>query len=57
MDLNDWRSLVTVISFASFLGILAWAWSRKQQQGFNDAAQLPFMGEDAGQSHIGGTHE
>ncbi|BDI05096.1 cbb3-type cytochrome oxidase subunit 3 [Sphaerotilus microaerophilus] len=57
MDLNDWRSLVTVISFASFLGILAWAWSRKQQQGFNDAAQLPFMGEDAGQSNIGGTNE
>jgi cytochrome c oxidase cbb3-type subunit IV len=57
MDLNDLRSLVTVILFASFLGIVVWAYARKNQQSFNDAAQLPFTGEQAGQSNIGGTNE
>lgn len=57
MDLNDWRSLITVILFFLFLGIVAWAYARKNQQGFNDAAQLPFEGEVAGQSNFGGTRE
>ena len=43
MDLNDIRSVVTVISLAIFVGICAWAWSRRNQADFEAAAQLPFQ--------------
>jgi cytochrome c oxidase cbb3-type subunit 4 len=45
MDLNDIRSGVTVFSFLMFLGIVAWAWSRKRNEAFEAAAQLPFQEE------------
>ncbi|MEY2682868.1 MAG: hypothetical protein RJA09_12 [Pseudomonadota bacterium] len=45
MDINDIRSLVTVISLVTFLGIVAWAWSRSNRARFEEAAQLPFQGE------------
>jgi cytochrome c oxidase cbb3-type subunit 4 len=45
MDLNDLRSLVTVISFAVFLGVVAWSWSARRRQSFEAAAQLPFAEE------------
>jgi cytochrome c oxidase cbb3-type subunit 4 len=31
-----------VVSFITFIGILAWAWSRKNRQAFDEAAHLPF---------------
>ncbi|ODU09224.1 MAG: cytochrome oxidase [Rubrivivax sp. SCN 71-131] len=43
MDVNDARSLVTVLSLLVFLGIVAWAWSARRRRGFEEAAQLPFM--------------
>ena len=45
MDINDLRSAVTVISLLTFLGIVAWAWSRRNQARFEDAAMLPFEDE------------
>jgi len=42
MDLNDLRSITTVISLLTFVGIVAWAWSKRNQSGFDEAAQLPF---------------
>lgn len=45
MDINDIRSLVTVISLVTFLGIVAWAWSRSNRARFEEAAQLPFQDE------------
>ena len=45
MDINDLRSAITVLSLAVFLGIVAWAWSRRRQESFDDAARLPFMDE------------
>ncbi|MFO1221000.1 MAG: cbb3-type cytochrome c oxidase subunit 3 [Burkholderiaceae bacterium] len=50
MDINDLRSLVTVISFIVFLGILAWTWSARRRAGFEAAAQLPFT-EEARDGH------
>ena len=41
MDINDLRSIVTVLSLVCFLGIVAWAWSRKNQADFDEAARLP----------------
>lgn len=42
MDLNDLRSVMTVVSLLTFVGIVAWAWSRRNQSAFDEAAQLPF---------------
>ena len=45
MDINDLRSIVTVISLLTFLGIVAWAWSRRNRDRFEEAARLPFQDE------------
>lgn len=42
MDINDARSLMTVLAFVSFLGIVFWAYSSRNKQRFEAAAQLPF---------------
>jgi cytochrome c oxidase cbb3-type subunit 4 len=41
-DVNTRRSLVTVISFLTFIGIIVWAYSRKNSADFDKAANLPF---------------
>jgi cytochrome c oxidase cbb3-type subunit IV len=65
-DLNTLRSLVTVLSFAGFLAIVAWAYSRRNLSSFDEAANLPFQDESpelptrgrrAPQASLGGTHE
>jgi cytochrome c oxidase cbb3-type subunit IV len=45
MDVNDLRSIVTVVSLVVFLGIVAWAWSKRNKASFDEAAQLPFKDE------------
>lgn len=46
MDINDFRSLTTVLGLLCFLGIAAWAYSRKSKKGFDEAANLPFADDD-----------
>ena len=36
------HSIMTVIAFITFLGIVFWAWSRKREPGFDAAANAPF---------------
>ena len=45
MDINDLRAIVTVVSLITFLGIVGWAWSRRNLQRFDEAARLPFQDE------------
>jgi cytochrome c oxidase cbb3-type subunit IV len=45
MDLNDIRSAVMVFSFAVFLGILRFTWSRRRRDEYGVAEQLPFLEE------------
>jgi cytochrome c oxidase cbb3-type subunit IV len=45
MDINDMRSVVTVVSLLTFVGIVAWAWSKRNKSSFDEAAQLPFRDE------------
>jgi cytochrome c oxidase cbb3-type subunit 4 len=45
MDINDMRSAMTVISLLTFVGIVAWAWSKRNKSGFEEAAELPFRDE------------
>ena len=42
MDVNTLRSVATVASFVTFIGIVWWAWSRRRASDFADAANLPF---------------
>ena len=42
MDINDVRSVVTVLAFAAFIGIVLWAYSGRSKAGFDEAARLPF---------------
>ncbi|MEZ5625980.1 MAG: cbb3-type cytochrome c oxidase subunit 3 [Rhodocyclaceae bacterium] len=46
MELNDMRSILTVLGFVCFLGICLWAYSKSAKQGFDEAAQLPFTDDD-----------
>lgn len=41
-DVNTLRSLATVLSFVTFVGIVVWALSRKNSAEFEQAARLPF---------------
>lgn len=42
MDINDMRSAMTVVSLLTFIGIVVWAWSKRNKSSFDEAAQLPF---------------
>jgi cytochrome c oxidase cbb3-type subunit 4 len=42
MDINTWRSVITVLAFVAFIGIVWYAYRRRSQKGFEAAAQLPF---------------
>ena len=45
MDINDLRSIVTTVSLLVFIGIVVWAWSKRNKADFDEAAQLPFKDE------------
>ena len=47
MDLNDIRSLVTLLSFCLFLGLMAWTYWPARQRDHEAASLLPFAGEAA----------
>ena len=42
MDINDFRILITVLSFVVFAAIVYWALSSRQRVAFEEAANLPF---------------
>jgi cytochrome c oxidase cbb3-type subunit 4 len=46
MDINDLRSIATVLAFVAFVGIVLWAYSDRSKAGFDQAARLPFDEED-----------
>jgi cytochrome c oxidase cbb3-type subunit 4 len=48
MDTNDLRSIFTVVTFVTFIGIVWWAYSGKRSQDFDEAAQLPFTEDEPG---------
>lgn len=43
MDYAIFGSVLTVVAFVTFLGIVSWAYSRKRQVDFEAAAKLPFV--------------
>jgi cytochrome c oxidase cbb3-type subunit IV len=46
LDINFWRSVVTLISLVLFLGLMVWTWNRRRVAAFDEAAQLPFLDAD-----------
>jgi cytochrome c oxidase cbb3-type subunit IV len=42
MDIGLLRSAVTVLSLCVFVGIMVWAFSRRNKAHFEEAAKLPF---------------
>ena len=46
MDLTTLRSIVTVVAFLTFLGIVFWAYSGARKNRFDAAARLPFEEDD-----------
>ncbi|EXI78124.1 MAG: Cbb3-type cytochrome oxidase, subunit 3 [Candidatus Accumulibacter sp. BA-94] len=54
MDINDLRSIVTVVSLLTFLGIVWWAYGAKgNKKRFEEAAMLPFTDEEADRAELG----
>ncbi len=49
MSVNDLRIAVTLLSFIAFIGVVAWAWSRRNLRRFDEAAHLPFAGDEGGE--------
>ncbi len=45
MDINDIRSAVTLIGFVLFLLLVRWVWAARRREAFDEAAQLPFAGD------------
>ena len=46
MDINDMRSILTVLAFATFIGIVLWAYSGRRRAAFKEAANLPFTEDE-----------
>lgn len=41
MDINELRSLFTVLAFVAFMGIVWWAYSDRRKATYDEAAKLP----------------
>ena len=51
MDINEFRGLITAITFIAFIGVWIWAWSSRRKADFDASAQLP-LEEDNSMSSI-----
>jgi len=40
MDINDLRSLFTVLTFLTFVAIVCWAWSGRRREEFDEASRM-----------------
>ena len=43
---SDARSVITLLCMLTFLGIIAWAYSARRKNDFEEAAMLPFADDD-----------
>ncbi len=46
MDMTIFRSVVLLVLMIGFLGLWCWAWSRRRQSDFQEAAQLPLTDDE-----------
>lgn len=46
MDINVLRGIATLIVMLAFLGMVVWVYAYRSKSHFDEAANLPFDGED-----------
>jgi cytochrome c oxidase cbb3-type subunit 4 len=46
MDINDIRGIGTIFALIAFIGIVAWAYSSRHKDRFEDDGMIPFMDDD-----------
>ena len=46
MDINDIRSIVTVVSLVAFLALVVSTWARRRRPAHDEAARLPFVDDE-----------
>ncbi|SIN85961.1 CcoQ/FixQ family Cbb3-type cytochrome c oxidase assembly chaperone [Salinivibrio sp. ES.052] len=51
MDIGTFHSIWTVVIFVSFIGIVVWAYSKRQKKSFDEAANLIFADEEQEKSN------
>ena len=54
MDINDFRMVVTVATFVTFVGIVAWAYSGRRKQDYEKAARMALDDDQPGQHNWSG---
>ena len=45
MDVNTLRIIATLLCFATFIGLLVWAYSNRNRERFEEDAKIPFLQE------------
>lgn len=53
MDMSVMRSIVTVLTLITFLGIVAWAYSGKRKQAFDAAARMALEDDEPTENRSG----
>ncbi|MGD9386719.1 MAG: cbb3-type cytochrome c oxidase subunit 3 [Gammaproteobacteria bacterium] len=48
MSGDSWHIVWTLLLMAAFIGVVAWAWSRRRHTDFKEAAHLPLEEDDRG---------
>ncbi len=46
IDINQLRGFTTLTTMIAFLVVVVWAWSKRRQRSFDEAANLPFSEEE-----------
>ncbi|MBF8221781.1 cbb3-type cytochrome oxidase subunit 3 [Halomonas sp. 328] len=46
MDMGTFRGITTLLILIAFIGIVAWAYSKRRKKDFDEAANLPFADDD-----------
>ncbi len=46
IDINQLRGFTTLLTMIAFLAVVVWAWSKRRQRSFDEAANLPFSEEE-----------
>jgi len=54
MDYGTFQGVYTLILMAIFIGIIAWAYSKRQKRSFNEAANLVFADETVHSDSLNG---
>lgn len=52
MEIGTIHSIWTVILFTSFIGIIVWAYSKRQKSRFDEAANLVFADDELDKSTL-----